>query len=231
MSPDRHPGVERGVGVLEDDLDLAGAAPAAAARRARRCPRPVEAGGPGGRLAPAAAAAWPAVDLPQPDSPTSAERLAPVRARSETPSTACTAPICLPQHDALGEREVLDQARGPRGSAHGRPAHARRTPGLADPVAGRWQDGCRGDRPDRRHERWQPRRRRCRVRVGAAGVEGAARGDAGQARRRARDRGRSRCALLGRPGGSSAAGPRCTGGRAAGRCRRPGRSRRSGRRT
>ena len=88
---DRHARVQRGVGVLEDDLDVGGASPAGPAGRARRCPCPRRSPGPPvgstrrssardeRRLAAAGLA-------------DQAERLPAVQRRSETSSTALTCP-------------------------------------------------------------------------------------------------------------------------------------------
>ena len=105
MSPTVIRGFERGVGVLEDDLDVAPRTGGAASRSSRRGPRPRRCIEPDGRLdqpheQPAS------VDLPQPDSPTS-PRVSPRRRSRSTPSTALTVPDRLLEDDALGDREVL----------------------------------------------------------------------------------------------------------------------------
>ena len=117
---DGHARVERGVGVLEDDLHVRGAAGAA------RC---VEAGdrrSPSKRTAPAVGSirrrtSRPIVDLPQPDSPT---RPASRRGAMSkvTPSTARTVPTALRQTTPRVTGKCLTR---PLDLEHGRVAHAR----------------------------------------------------------------------------------------------------------
>ena len=102
--------VERGVGVLEDDLEVA---PVGVHRA------PPEAGDLLALEAHAAGGgsisrriALPAVDLPQPLSPTSPS-VSPWPTLNEMPSTARTQPRTREKH-ALAHREVLLEARRPR---------------------------------------------------------------------------------------------------------------------
>ena len=103
----RHARIERGVGVLEDDLRIAAEGAQLIAHRARARSRPSK------RTVPASGSISRStsrltVDLPQPDSPTSASVL-PASTLKLTPSTALTKAVGRPNTERVGD-EMLDQA-------------------------------------------------------------------------------------------------------------------------
>ena len=88
LIPDRHPGIQGALRVLEDDLDVGGAG--AAARRRAGPASPRRRGGCGPTSAPRGGASIrPVVLFPLPDSPTR-PRVSPRRISKEIPSTALT---------------------------------------------------------------------------------------------------------------------------------------------
>ena len=130
------------------------------------------------------------MDLPQPDSPTT-PRVSPLRTSSETPSTACTTPLCSPrrERERTGKCLTMSTVWSRTGAlmrfrAALRPRRA--TPPGAPPA---WR-GRGGRRPFARATRAQKRRRgQAAVEtMRTARLETAALGRREQRRRRARDR-------------------------------------------
>src|SRR6185436_1942892 len=116
------------------------------------------------------------VDLPQPDSPTS-PRVSPLYSNRSTPSTACTAPICLLKTMPLVRGKCLTS---PRTSRTGSSVLDAAIEGLLPEVA-------RAAAVARDVVQWRHLLDADGLRVGAARVERTAGGDAGQVRRDALD--------------------------------------------
>ena len=136
----------------------------------------------------------PSVDLPQPDSPTSAERLAACERRSSTPSTARTAPRRAAEQPAP-HREVLDQAVAPAAAAASR--HARGSACNAAASTRRHRSGAlpagrRRGRRRRSRQRRRVARGSARSANGQRGGEAAAGRPAQRVRHLALDRGEAR---------------------------------------
>ncbi len=131
MSLDRHARVERGHRVLEDDVDVAAHRAPVVARRARRRRGRARRSGPACGAASSSTSSS-VVVLPQPDSPTSAERLAVAQVEADPVDRADGADLAL-EDRALEQRVVADEVLGPRG----RPRAPRAGPARPRPRAGR----------------------------------------------------------------------------------------------
>ena len=134
---DRHARIERGVGVLEDDLRVAAVgAQLVGVERA-------EIVGPRSARVPAVGSirrstSRPTVDLPQPDSPTSASVSPASTAKLDAVDGAAHGAVTRP-NDAAPHREMLDQACRPRAARliDTERCSQRRADGSATAVAGR----------------------------------------------------------------------------------------------